>query len=232
MEVTLSCSLIGKRLIMATPLATREVSAGSSWHLRRKTLPLLVKKNRSSWVSATTSSLTASLSLVTWPKPDEAKVDISAEENEDLIRNILEDTLNILKATNITPEKICYYTAASWKWKVYRKALEKSVSAKIVQSDLMKELMQDADLQGKAKHVAKFVGQIIDEVNHMPNEKKHRQLEVGIIDENKALKTAEDFFKRELDAEICIYKEDDHERYDPKQRAQLARPYRPAIYIE
>ncbi len=172
------------------------------------------------------------VSLATWPKPDEAKVDISAEENEDLIRNILEDTLNILKATSITPEKICYYTATSWKWKVYRKALEKSVSANIVQSDLMKELMQDVDLQGKAKHVAKFVGQIIDEVNHMPNEKKHKQLEAGIIDENKALKAAEDFFKREFDAKNYVYKEDDQERYDPKQRAQLAKPYRPAIYIE
>jgi len=131
------------------------------------------------------------VSLAAWPKPDEAKVDVSAEENEALIRNMLEDTLNIFKATSITPKKICYYTAASWKWKAYLRALEKSVSAKIVQSELMRELMKDTDMKKVAKHVTKFVGEIIDEVNRMPNEKKRRQLKVGIIDENKTLKEAE-----------------------------------------
>ncbi|MFB0567585.1 MAG: class I tRNA ligase family protein, partial [Candidatus Bathyarchaeia archaeon] len=172
------------------------------------------------------------VSLAAWPKPDESKVDISAEENEALIRSMLEDTLNIFRATSITPKKICYYTAASWKWKVYLNALEMSVSAKIVQSELMRELMKDADMKKVAKHVAKFVGQIIDEVDRMPSEKRRGQLKVGIIDENKALKEAEAFFKREFNAEICVYNEEDLDCYDPKKRAQLARPYRPAIYIE
>ena len=172
------------------------------------------------------------VSLAAWPKPDEPKVDVSAEGNEALIRNMLEDTLNIFRATSITPKKICYYTAASWKWKGYLKALEKSVSAKIVQSELMRELMKDTDMKKVSKHVAKFVGQIVDEVNRMPNEKKRRQLKVGIMDENNALKEAETFFKREFNAEICVYNEEDPDCYDPKKRAQLARPYRPAIYIE
>jgi leucyl-tRNA synthetase len=172
------------------------------------------------------------VSLAAWPKPDKAKVDVSAEENEALIRNMLEDTLNIFRATSITPKKICYYTAASWKWKVYLKALEKSVSAKIVQSELMRELMKDTDMKKVAKHVAKFVGQIVDEVNRMPSEKRRRQLKVGIMDENNALKEAETFFKREFNAEICVYNEEDPDCYDPKKRTQLARPYRPAIYIE
>jgi leucyl-tRNA synthetase len=172
------------------------------------------------------------VSLAAWPKPEEAKVDISAEESEALVRNTLEDTLNIIKATRITPKKICYYTAASWKWKAYLRALEKSVSAKTVQSELMRELMKDADMKKVATHVAKFVGQIIDEVNRMPDEKKRRQLKVGTVDENKTLKEAENFFKREFNAEICVYNEEDPDRHDPKKRARLARPYRPAIYIE
>jgi leucyl-tRNA synthetase len=172
------------------------------------------------------------VSLAAWPKPDEAKVDFSAEENEVLIRNMLEDTLNIFKATSITPKKICYYTAASWKWKVYLKALKKSVSDKIIQSELITELMRDPEMKKAAKHVAKFVSQIIDEVNRMPSEKKRRQLKIGIMDENETLKEAEAFFKREFNAEICVYNEEDLDCHDPKKRAQLARPYRPAIYIE
>ncbi len=171
------------------------------------------------------------VSSAAWPKAGRAKVDISAEENEALVQSMLEDTQNILKATNIKPKKICYYTAASWKWKSYLRALEKSVSGKVAQSELMKELMKDTDIKKVAKHVARFVNQIVDEVNRTPSEKKRRQLKVGIIDENRTLKEAEAFFKREFNAEVCFYNEEDPDCYDPKKRAQLARPYRPAIFI-
>jgi leucyl-tRNA synthetase len=172
------------------------------------------------------------VSLASWPKPDEAKVDVKAEEHEALILSTLEDTLNIVKATGMTPNKVCYYIVAPWKWKAYQKALEKAVSAKVIQGDLMKGLMKDPDLKAIAKQVAAFVGQMIEEINKMSDERKNRQLKVGVINENEALKEAEDFFKCELNAEVSIYNEKDLKRYDPKKRAQLAKPYRPAIYIE
>ncbi len=96
----------------------------------------------------------------------------------------------------------------------------------------MRELMKDVDMKKVAKHVAKFVGQVIDEINQMPSEKKRRMSEIGIIDENETLKAAKTFFRREFDTEICVYNEEDPDCYDPKKRARLARPYRPAIYIE
>jgi len=172
------------------------------------------------------------VSLAPWPTPDLALVDIKAEESEALIMHTLEDTLNIMKATGMKPKKICYYVAAHWKWQTYLKALEKAVSAKVVQSELMKELMKDNDMKKAAKQLAKFVGEIVDEVNRMSAERKQRQMKVGIIDENQTLKEAETFFKREFNAEVYICQEEDQQRYDPKNRAQLAKPYRPAIYIE
>jgi len=172
------------------------------------------------------------VSLAAWPTPDQAKVDVAAEENEELIKGALEDTLNIIKATSITPKKIYYYAAAPWKWKAYLMALRKSVSAKVVQSELMKELMKDKNMKNMAKPLAKFAGQIVDEVNRTSAVRKQRQLQVGAIDENQSLKEAEPFLKREFNAEVCIYREEDAKRYDPKGRAQLAKPYRPAIYIE
>jgi len=172
------------------------------------------------------------ISLTSWPTPDLAKVNIKAEENEALIMNTLEDTLNIMKATGMKPKKICYYVAALWKWQIYLKALEKAVSAKVVQSELMKELMKDHELRARAEQLAKFVGQTVEEVNRVSDERKQRQLQVRVINENQALKEAQAFFKRELNAEVYVYSEDDSKRYDPKKRAQLAKPYRPAIYME
>ncbi|MEM2912186.1 MAG: leucine--tRNA ligase [Candidatus Bathyarchaeia archaeon] len=172
------------------------------------------------------------VSLSSWPTVDEAKLDVKAEENEALIMGLLEDTQNIFKATNIMPKKVFYYVAAPWKWKIYRMALEKSAAGKIVQKDLMRELMKDSELRAKAKEVADFAGKIVEEINRMPPEKKQKLLKIGGLDEKQLLKDAEDFLKKEINAEIHFYGEKDAQRYDPKNRAHLAKPLRPAIYVE
>ncbi|MEM3577157.1 MAG: leucine--tRNA ligase [Candidatus Bathyarchaeia archaeon] len=172
------------------------------------------------------------VSTASWPTPDESKIDIEAEEKETLIMSVLEDTFNIVKATNITPTKVYYYAAAPWKWRIYQRALAKSVGAKISQKDLMKELMEDTELKAKAEKVAKFLSQILDDVNRLPEERKQRLIQIKKIDEYQTLKGAEKFFKKELKAEIYIYSEEGPECYDPKKRAQQAKPFRPAIYIE
>jgi leucyl-tRNA synthetase len=172
------------------------------------------------------------VSLSSWPMPNGSKVDVKAEESEALIMEVVEDTLSIIKATGITPKKIHYYIASPWKWKVYLKALEKSVSAKVVQGDLIRELLKDSDLRARAREVAEFVGKIVDEANRTAEEKKQRLIQVGVMDEDCILKEAQGFFKHELKAEIHIYNEEDSKRYDPKKRAQTAKPYRPAIFIE
>ncbi|MGB9713766.1 MAG: leucine--tRNA ligase [Candidatus Bathyarchaeales archaeon] len=172
------------------------------------------------------------VSLSTWPTPDEKKADIKAEENEALLMNLLEDTQNIVKATSIKPKRICYYTASPWKWKTYLKIIEKSLSSETLQSNIIKELLQDPELKVKAKEVAEFTNKVMEEVKRMPTERKQKLLKIGVFDETQALKEAEDFLKQELNAEIQIYCEENPQRYDPKNRAKAAKPYRPAIYIE
>jgi leucyl-tRNA synthetase len=171
-------------------------------------------------------------SLSTLPTPDEAKVDVKAEENETLIMNLLEDTQNIVKATNIKPKKICYYTASPWKWKAYLKIIEKSIGLGAIQSNIIRELLQDTELKAKAKEVAEFANKTTEEVKRTSEERKQKLLKIGVFDENKALNEAKDFLKQELNAEIQVYCEEDQQRYDPKNRARTAKPYRPAIYIE
>jgi pantothenate kinase len=57
-------------------------------------------------------------------------------------------------------------------------------------------------------------------------------MHVGIMNEMQALSETLDFFKKEINAEIHVYDEENTQRYDPKARAMLAKPYRPAIFIE
>ncbi|MFQ6086760.1 MAG: leucine--tRNA ligase [Candidatus Bathyarchaeia archaeon] len=172
------------------------------------------------------------ISQAPWPQYDKTKINVKAEETESLVKNVLEDTQNIKRATKITPSKIYYFVAAPWKWKIYITALEKSLQSNITVSELMKELVKNTEIRKVANKAAKFVAQIVEEINRAPGDRKRRLLEAATLDEKAILEEAKEFFKGEFNAEIHVYKEDDPERYDPKKRAQLARPYRPAIYIE
>jgi len=172
------------------------------------------------------------VSLASWPTYKEEQVDVKAEENESLVRSVLEDTLNIIKVTGIAPKKVCYYAAAQWKWKIYLKSLEKSVSTRIALSDLMKDFLEDPELKMIAERTVKFTQQITEEINRMPDGRKRQQLQTGILDESQILRGAKSFLEQELRAQVFTYHEDDPERHDPKMRAGLTRPYRPAIYIE
>ncbi len=167
-----------------------------------------------------------------WPIPDEAKIDVGVEEAETLMKALIEDTQSVIKATKITPKKICYYTAAPWKWKTYLRSLEKSISEKVTPGELLRELMADPSLRRKGAAVARFVQGILEEINRMPEDVKRRRLQAGIIGEKEVLNGAKGFFQREFNAEMDVYSEEDSERYDPRNRGPLAKPYRPAIFIE
>jgi leucyl-tRNA synthetase len=171
------------------------------------------------------------VSLAEWPVYSEKQVDVQAEETENLVKNVLEDTSNILRATKMVPKEIYYYSAASWKWKVYLTALKKSASGTLAVSDLMKEVMADPELRKMGGKVAKFAQGITEEINRMPEDMKQRQLQIGALDEAKLLETAEAFFGREFNAKAHVYSEDDKQTHDPQRKAGYAKPYRPAIYI-
>jgi leucyl-tRNA synthetase len=174
---------------------------------------------------------TGFVSVADWPVIDQNKVDVKAEETENLIKNVLEDTSNILRATKMVPKQIYYYSAASWKWKAYMTALKKSASGNVVIGDLMKELMADPELKTVAGKVAKFAQGIAQDINRMPEDMKQRQLQTGALDETGLLRNAEAFFGREFNVKIHAYTEDDPNIHDPQRKAGYAKPYRPAIYI-
>jgi leucyl-tRNA synthetase len=171
------------------------------------------------------------VSLADWPVYDENKVNVQAEETENLIKNVMEDTSNILRATKMVPKEIYYYSAASWKWKVYLTAIKKSISGTLAINDLMKELMADPELKTVAAKVAKFARGITQEINRMPEDMKQRQLQIGALDEAALLGKAEAFFGREFNVKVHTYREDEQNIQDPQRKAGYARPYRPAIYI-
>jgi leucyl-tRNA synthetase len=172
------------------------------------------------------------VSLASWPTADESMINIEAEENETLVMDVLEDTLNIMKATGMTPKKIYYYTACSWKWKVYLEMLEKARHGEAKLSEIMKELAAEEDLKKNMKEIANFAQKALKEVNRIPQDRREKVLKMKALDEKAAIEDAKDLLKQRLKAQVEVYDEEDSQRYDPKCKAALSTPFKPAIYIE
>ncbi len=172
------------------------------------------------------------ISVAPWPKVDETKLDVTAEEQENLITDIIEDTLNILRATKITPKRVCLYTAAAWKWQVYQKILEKTISGEAKMNEVMKELAADPALKPHLKEAAGLVPRIIKALTKLSSERKANLLKIKTVNETETVQSAFVFLKDRFNAEVSVYGEDDKDRYDPKQRAAMAMPNQPAIFIE
>jgi leucyl-tRNA synthetase len=82
------------------------------------------------------------------------------------------------------------------------------------------------------KDLPKFAAKLVKQVRTMPTDLRKRRIALGELNEYKALTEAQSFLARELKAPVEVHSEDDTDVYDPKMRAKLAEPYRPAIFIE
>jgi leucyl-tRNA synthetase len=172
------------------------------------------------------------ISLSSWPSPDASKTDISAEESESLIMDVVEDTQNIIKATGIVPKRIFYYTAAPWKRKVYLRILEKAKNGEAKLNEIMKELAADEDLKKRIKEVASFASKIAKEATRIPEKRRNNILETKALNEKKVVDDSKDFLAQRFNAQVMVYSEEDEVSYDPKNKATMSVPCRPAIYIE
>jgi len=167
-----------------------------------------------------------------WPSYDPNKVDQRAEEAEKMVKEVAEDTSNLLKAIKIKPHKVCYYVASDWKWQVYLRALENAEAGRLDTGELIKELLSDPSLKSKAKEIASFVGKIAVQAARMPSDQRKLRLQLQKLDEIDVMNDAQKLCSQQFNVEVAVYSEDDSERYDPKGRSMLAQPYRPAIFIE
>ena len=172
------------------------------------------------------------VSIANWPQKENSKINFEAEEKENILVDLIEDTLNILKATKILPNQICYYSAANWKHKIYQDLISKAVKGQVKINEVMKEFAQNPALKQNMKSIAIYVPKALKILNKFPISRKKRLAEIVISDEKDFIENAKKFLEKRFNTKISVYSEDDSKRYDPNQRAKLAIPGQPAIFIE
>jgi leucyl-tRNA synthetase len=172
------------------------------------------------------------LAFAEWPKVEEDYINPEAEEVENTIKNSVDDIQKIMKVTGIIPKKIHFYTADGWKWKIYTRALKLAREDKLDVGNLIREAFKDDEIKARGKQAPNFARIVVEDITKLPQEKLLLRLKMGQVKEASLLQDANTFFQNEFKANVLVYIESDPWIEDPANRARLAKPYRPAIYIE
>ncbi len=147
-----------------------------------------------------------------------------------LVMNLLEDIASILKVTKIKPNTIYIYTASKSKHQLYADILRMVRDGKRNFRDIMKTLI-NSDKGAYAKKMPEMIRKMVDDILAISDQVRVRRSNI-MLDEKSAIDDASELLEREFNAKIVVYKEDDSNIIDPRSRAKLARPYKPALYIE
>jgi leucyl-tRNA synthetase len=172
------------------------------------------------------------VSKSSWPAVSADVFDANAIQSEDLLKSIMDDIVNIIKITKITPKKIAVYTADAFKGKAYHAILAKVMSGDTNMGAIMKELIANPETSDIKKN-PDFVQKTIKDILSEPVEIRETRLEIGEFDE-KLLISSElrSLAKADFGVDVQVFSEKDSDIYDPKGKARHARPYKPAILIE
>jgi leucyl-tRNA synthetase len=171
------------------------------------------------------------IAFADWPQVDASMVSKDSESIENIVQTCIEDVQKISKVTGINPEKIYFYTADGWKWKVYMIALELAKKDSLDVGTLIRTSLKDDEMRVRSKQVATFARMLVDDTIKLPERELMMRIKMGQLNEVGILQDALSFIEGEFSAEVIIAAESDPWIEDPTKRAGRSKPYRPAIYV-
>ena len=171
------------------------------------------------------------VSKSSWPKQEEQTDDTSVQ-NESLLSSVMNDISNIIKVTKIVPKTITIYTADNWKSKAYHKILSGVNSGETNVGIFIKELISQKETENVKKD-PDFVKKTLKDILSEPTELRKTKMNAGEVDESILISNElSSLIESDYGIKLQVFSENDSEKYDPKNKARMARPYKPAILIE
>ena len=135
------------------------------------------------------------ISLSKWPEVEENNIDETAEKNEKIICNLLDDIKVVMDLAKIKPKKIKIVVPEKWKYELFSN-LNKKLKETRDFGELMKESMKFEESRKKSKEIQRLIKKFLSSgiYPYSPNEEK-------LLDENKQI------FEKEFKCEVEIIRE-------------------------
>lgn len=172
------------------------------------------------------------VSLAPWPRASSDMMSYESEVSEFLVKTVVEDTSEILKVTKMQPKRVYYYVAPGWQWSILNQILKESRGGELEVKAIVKQLANLPEVRSSLRGAIKSVQRMVQLTQSIPAELINALASVGLLDEHRVLSESRDFLSATFNSEVFIFKCGEAGVYDPKKRAMLAIPLRPAIYIE
>lgn len=174
---------------------------------------------------------TGLVSISTYPAPDSSKLHPEAELAEMNVERLIVDTQNIMKLLKEKPSTIHLYLAPKWSYKLLAHAINGRS-----QGSKMNEILQaffDSNQDVPKKDAANMLPKITKVLNELGEDFIKSYLEIAnVFDEGKVYSGSSNYLMDELGVSMVIHKDDEREKFDPKQKAIFALPLKPALYLE
>jgi len=167
-----------------------------------------------------------------WPSSVGIEIDSKSIQTETLLKSIIGDINNILKVTKISPKKITIYTAEQLKSKAYNSILKNVLDGQTNIGTIIKSLIANKETE-QIKKDPDFVKKTLNDILSESVELRKGRMNIGQIDEKQIISSElSSLVKNDYGVELSVFSESDSEKYDPKNKAKAARPFKPAILIE
>ena len=158
------------------------------------------------------------ISLASWPKYDEGKIDLKAEEAEKLIDNTINDIRSVLKLTKIQkPKEIILFVADEWKYKFFNNLKKEMGKTRDVG-----ELIRKTIIKEHAKEISAMIPKLVKDPAKVPEIILDQKTEI------ETLRGSIDKIKQEFKSEaVAVIKAEESE----EDKAKQAMPGKPAILL-
>ena len=158
------------------------------------------------------------ISATSWPKYDESKIDLRAEEEEKIVENTITDINSVLELMKLEkPNEIVLFVADEWKYKFVgdlKSEMEKTRNV----GELIKKVM----IKEHGKDISALVPKLVKDPSKIPHVVLDQHTEI------EALKKGIDLFEKEFGTNrIAVFKAEESKEAKAKQ----AMPGKPAILI-
>jgi leucyl-tRNA synthetase len=121
---------------------------------------------------------TGFISTANWPVPDEDKIDVKYDMQEELIDQVLSDTRHIMQIVKGHPKSINIYIAPEWKYMVYSKALDgpENLVSEIMKIERVKKEGKSALKYGRTLTKRHFLKPVLDQVFELETLKEAKKM--------------------------------------------------------
>jgi len=158
------------------------------------------------------------VSLETWPKHDEKKIDVKSEAEEEMVQQTIADIRKVLELAKIKQtKKIELFVSEKWKYEAFKK-----ISKEIEQTRNIGEIIKKVLIKGHEQEISKIVQTMVKGPSKIPAVITSQE------DEAKTLEEFKNLIEKEFKTSVVIIKAEDSKEHKAKQ----AMPGKPAILAE